>query len=1434
MNNNPCFTINVLAGPDAGKRFQLEDTCFLGSQEKCAIRLTDPVVDSLHARIMLRGNSFTLIDLSNRSELKINGRLVKSMKLFLGDTISIGQTVLKVEKYAKEPVKQQDDDANPRTEIIFVPERSQRDTLETLQKPQKVSDQDEQENGFVELVNPPRGEEPSDDVAEPVYEERTVVQELRNQGPSISGQAVVDKMLNEARKAEEKRLWARVIGLLVFLGIVVVCAVIYTVQMLADKREAEKSFNEAARFAEANPGNVAQIIEKYQKVRDQYGDVSPKIRKYLDSELERLVAETSSQEAGLKVLLEQLDKRVSELTAKRAYSEALDVYKSSDVKFRERVLVFRRNTIEELTKKIEETVTAIKDQKSDEQQKLKDANDRIAMDKLGRALHEVSQALIDGDCEKASKILATFIDDKGYSSVKDKLEETLTSVKLLSTIDRMHVLVAVGPGTSEAPAGSTKTGVASVEASVSPIVQVILALRKVDLWEARGQLDKAKDHLLYPTLLERAKVSEEDWNLEKEAVQSFGVMWSIVIGKLVSTTPSLDEGIAQWKDVVRGKDGETVVGLSDTISSFQKKYVKTRFVAKYQKLFDAVKASTSTVAGSAKTEMVVESRGSGIGDGKIIQVDGSTCYVESEKDIAENSGYSVGLFLEKTVFNVVGTNKAGAVRVDVRAVLPIRVLSKKQLTFALPESIKADRPVVGDWVLIDKDLQTGLRIVTAVQRQSPLKIFSDTFEDKLAAQWIHLPAAAKADRGRLLIDRSSGIPDLVRKEEVNADLQLPLDIVCDPLKIEFDLVRKTEGGISVGAGDLEFVIGNTDGKKSGIHVRGSLVRPAVFMRNSSSAPQRVVIIKGKTFAYLSVGKTVVECRVGASVGGSEVRRLLLSSDAKIWMDDLVVTRLPDSGAAGVLAVSADGREVLISRGFQPEWECATRLQPVYISSSTAAGDPKIIASGRIEGFIPLDRMLCSVIEGRVTGDDETVWLASDIPVVREDRTQEDILKNQAVQYPSAICGVVEVGTEGFFTILPDMAETKLFGEGFFCLAKEFIVHPQNEEKVATWAGKEIKCELSKTGEYGDRIKCVPPAGFPVSSIRSNTVLLSRQFLAGNAKVDLHGKMIIPSISSITTKRPFWAVMGGEWKEKPDGILSGWSSRSQLPPMLVAEEGFSGSVQYDFAVRIENEGKPHKDEWAKDLMVQLDFSGGASGLTFAMGAGQAAGGLLVHGRTMGIKKYTKKATNTPEDISFGRFGALGASADVRIETNAEISVSALMPGRNYDVRVRRVGDVVTFYINGKRLGYVRSPDFKGPVELMIGAPGRQLSVGRISAREISPSCKTPATEPVLGEFGYVVLSDAAGILIDSSMVGLVPGGVVSIVSIDKIIEGEKSRTVFLKRVGLATVKEVGPMTALVQRNDTGEPVKKGMKVLRGVQPLSFHFTDARINSIDEGL
>jgi hypothetical protein len=198
----------------------------------------------------------------------------------------------------------------------------------------------------------------------------------------------------------------------------------------------------------------------------------------------------------------------------------------------------------------------------------------------------------------------------------------------------------------------------------------------------------------------------------------------------------------------------------------------------------------------------------------------------------------------------------------VRAVLPYKVLSKRQASFVLPEGLKIEPLVKGSHVLIDKDLQVGPRIISVLQKAVIRKVYTDILKERLGDNWKYTAGAVRIERGKLLIDRSSGAPDLMKKDEFKTDLQLLLDIGSDSVKVEFDLIRKTEGGISIGVGDVEFLVGSVDGRKSGIYVRGKLVRPALFSKPSSPViPQKVTLIKGRTFAYVAVGKNTAECRI---------------------------------------------------------------------------------------------------------------------------------------------------------------------------------------------------------------------------------------------------------------------------------------------------------------------------------------------------------------------------------------------------------------------------------------------------------------------------------------------------------------------------------------------------------------------------------------------
>jgi hypothetical protein len=272
------------------------------------------------------------------------------------------------------------------------------------------------------------------------------------------------------------------------------------------------------------------------------------------------------------------------------------------------------------------------------------------------------------------------------------------------------------------------------------------------------------------------------------------------------------------------------------------------------------------------------------------------------------------------------------------------------------------------------------------------------------------------------------------------------------------------------------------------------------------------------------------------------------------------------------------------------------------------------------------------------------------------------------------------------------------------------------------------------------------------------------------------------------------------------------------------EVMGDGVQCDLDVRIEKEGKPSEDDTIKAMMVELYFPARQVGVAFGVGS-EKAGGLSVTGHTITQEKGPQ---------ALNRFGTLAAEARVQLEEGWGKGGPSLKTGQSYTVRVRRMKDALTFYINGKRLAHVRHPRLDGDMQLRIAAVESTLSIGKVMGIELPRSLRTPDEEPSLGEFGYVVWTEGNQILVDSDMNGIALNRKVSIMAIDKIVKGEKSKTVFLKRAALGTIVEMGPRTAKIQCTEESLPISRGMKVLPGILPASLTITDARILDLDQGL
>lgn len=95
------FVLRVLSGPDAGSVLVLDPSspphAVLGQASSCAIQLTDPHVSRRHVAVTATPTHVLLVDLGSTNGTRVNGVLVREARLYGGETVAIGTTVLGVE-----------------------------------------------------------------------------------------------------------------------------------------------------------------------------------------------------------------------------------------------------------------------------------------------------------------------------------------------------------------------------------------------------------------------------------------------------------------------------------------------------------------------------------------------------------------------------------------------------------------------------------------------------------------------------------------------------------------------------------------------------------------------------------------------------------------------------------------------------------------------------------------------------------------------------------------------------------------------------------------------------------------------------------------------------------------------------------------------------------------------------------------------------------------------------------------------------------------------------------------------------------------------------------------------------------------------------------------------------------------------------------------
>jgi len=93
------FLVTTIGGPEAGLRCLLTEhgVLVVGRGEDCDLRLADPSVSRVHARIALVNGRVYLEDAGSRWGTRVNGVATESRELSPGDCVEVGDTQLRLE-----------------------------------------------------------------------------------------------------------------------------------------------------------------------------------------------------------------------------------------------------------------------------------------------------------------------------------------------------------------------------------------------------------------------------------------------------------------------------------------------------------------------------------------------------------------------------------------------------------------------------------------------------------------------------------------------------------------------------------------------------------------------------------------------------------------------------------------------------------------------------------------------------------------------------------------------------------------------------------------------------------------------------------------------------------------------------------------------------------------------------------------------------------------------------------------------------------------------------------------------------------------------------------------------------------------------------------------------------------------------------------------
>lgn len=1389
---NLVLALRVTAGGDAGRIFPLAEG-LIGSSEAADIHLSDKGVSPVHARITQRKDSWNITDLTSAPDLRVNNSIVKSRKIQYGDTISIGSATLQI---VEAPRKDE-------TPLRFEAKKAHSERIDT---PPSQTMQISIE-GNVHDWKPGKPEAREFEHAHQGEKQHKATTEslksLRHRHSASPYRSIGHESHPSVGNSGSRTL----VYVLLIVAIIapLLAGGIYLSDRKHKRRELALAYQAAKDFEMRNPFNFRESIDLYRKMQILAAGSNPNLAITADENIKRLETMQQKQIMELEGTLADLDKRSTILSSAGDYQGALGVYENYIGKLSAEVAEARKAEIIKLRTQAGSASGSSSSLHRPSALPSSAVKAESPLSKSGAAtalmpdfdMHEyisaAADALIAGNLEQAEGELR-----KVFSATSVQTHHLAAKQSLL-TVQQLRAAAELAAKAS----GSDVPADISEDQSQPPVTRLVYYLRKNDLFAAQVMAGKVDDAPLSKELAARARMSADQLKIEKAVIAEFVKIWSSFTGQAESSIPSPSECVRMLRRD-DGKSDETgkITELCREMMKLKSDNSSSHFITRYNELFaECRNICTQLTEKSAKD--------ANAGNAVIIEIEKNSCFFETSSPMPDPKTAKVGLIRENQVFYEPGTTIRTATIIEIITTLPFKSISSSQGVFEIPDVFTFKRPEKNDRILISADLNEKCMVVPLREQQGSSVVYAPDFNKPLEREWAKHGGIAETSQGILILDMTrakyrcpAGTPDFALNRKMGSG----------PLNICFTATLSPDTDFVVMLDKVQYALTSRQRRPAGTFFDGSRTSTINLSPIKSETPVDIEIYWTPLYSILKAGGQVITAPVDLRRPASSLDTVGFALTGKISIDKFSISEAGENNMSMLAGITSDKRSVLLRKPPDKEWQDLQPGHTVFISNLVSAS-PKSKTAEETTINTVISAVYTNHIVARI--EDPSRFSGRNVKASLSDRNNEAVnpAKNTPAFLPAtgwnppAYRGTISTNTS-LRMIIPDIAGSYA-ADGCLINVSGLITNPYTKEPFGAYV------EATRQVTFTESSGLLRFAGIDDLPVAAGV----HAFVLSGAPPP--GKGMMPLLSTQLSMSPLlfpqpssgWKVISGNWTRKLNRLLS--PSIKGAPSAIESQFILKENCQYNVDIKIETPASTtNRSEVIIELFSPLwqralSMETGSNGTKFDSDGVSAAIG----------ETGTKSAIFDPK-----------SGIVLKKEKAFERSDPVLSSDRSYQLTLRRANGKFAFYIDGRRFATVNYPGMSGELVLRIACMDGQISLGTGMGMLLSRSIIIPDQEPDLGEFGYVLAVEGASILLDTDGFRLSTGDTVSVMKTEKVVSGENSKTIMLKRVALGKITDMNPRRAIAVTSSLIEPIQAGMKILEGQQPdtLTLSSDDLSVN------